>query len=222
MSSRRGTKARHLLNALLIRHGVEATDVAQEVVEDGVRGRVDADFPERAEDVLQHLGESLHVVVRFRHGVHPRELNAELVVRRRHAVDVLPVRELRPLVLLVSRDAQPVLREGVLVPLQPHKCLLDHLQMEAHSVHSPPVPTRPTRAAALRCCHPPTLLTRILQSGERHRPQMPIEDDACSMEPDHKYPTTKKILLPLARHLEEGRGTTILELLRQANCISRL
>ena len=31
-----------------------------------------------------------------------------------------------------------------------------------------------------------------------------------------------KILLPSARHLEEGRGTTILELLRQENCISTL
>ena len=31
-----------------------------------------------------------------------------------------------------------------------------------------------------------------------------------------------KILLPSARHLEEGRGTTILELLRRENCISRL
>ena len=33
---------------------------------------------------------------------------------------------------------------------------------------------------------------------------------------------TAKILLPSARHLEEGRGTTIFELLRQENCISRL
>ena len=32
----------------------------------------------------------------------------------------------------------------------------------------------------------------------------------------------KKILLPSARHLEEGRGTAILELLRRENCISRL
>ena len=32
----------------------------------------------------------------------------------------------------------------------------------------------------------------------------------------------RKILLPSARHLEEGRGTTILELLRLENCISRL
>ena len=32
----------------------------------------------------------------------------------------------------------------------------------------------------------------------------------------------KKILLPSARHLEEGRGTTILELPRLENCISRL
>ena len=32
----------------------------------------------------------------------------------------------------------------------------------------------------------------------------------------------KKILLPSARHLEEGRGTTILELLRRENCISGL
>ena len=31
-----------------------------------------------------------------------------------------------------------------------------------------------------------------------------------------------KILLPSARHLEEGRRTTILELLRRENCISRL
>ena len=31
-----------------------------------------------------------------------------------------------------------------------------------------------------------------------------------------------KILLPLARHLEEGRGTTFLELLRRENCISML
>ena len=31
-----------------------------------------------------------------------------------------------------------------------------------------------------------------------------------------------EILLPSARHLEEGRGTTILELLRRENCISRL
>ena len=31
-----------------------------------------------------------------------------------------------------------------------------------------------------------------------------------------------KILLPLARHLEEGRGTNIRELLRRENCISRL
>ena len=29
----------------------------------------------------------------------------------------------------------------------------------------------------------------------------------------------RKILLPLARHLEEGRGTTISELLRLENCI---
>ena len=32
----------------------------------------------------------------------------------------------------------------------------------------------------------------------------------------------KKILLPSARHLEEGRGTTILELPRLENYISRL
>ena len=32
----------------------------------------------------------------------------------------------------------------------------------------------------------------------------------------------KKILLPSARHLEEGRGTTFFELLRRENCISRL
>ena len=32
----------------------------------------------------------------------------------------------------------------------------------------------------------------------------------------------QKILLPSARHLEEGRGTTIFELLRRENCISRL
>ena len=31
-----------------------------------------------------------------------------------------------------------------------------------------------------------------------------------------------QILLPSVRHLEEGRGTTILELLRRENCISRL
>ena len=31
-----------------------------------------------------------------------------------------------------------------------------------------------------------------------------------------------QILLPLAMHLEEGRGTTILELPRLENCISRL
>ena len=31
-----------------------------------------------------------------------------------------------------------------------------------------------------------------------------------------------KILLPLARHLEEGRGTTIFELPRVENCTSRL
>ena len=31
-----------------------------------------------------------------------------------------------------------------------------------------------------------------------------------------------QILLPSARHLEEGRGTTILELPRLENCISRL
>ena len=31
-----------------------------------------------------------------------------------------------------------------------------------------------------------------------------------------------KILLPSARHLAEGRGTTILELPRLENCISRL
>ena len=31
-----------------------------------------------------------------------------------------------------------------------------------------------------------------------------------------------EILLPSARHLEEGRGTTILELPRGENCISRL
>ena len=29
-----------------------------------------------------------------------------------------------------------------------------------------------------------------------------------------------KILLPSARHLEEGRGTTFFELLRRENCIS--
>ena len=33
---------------------------------------------------------------------------------------------------------------------------------------------------------------------------------------------TGKILLPSARHLEEGRGTTIFELPRLENCISRL
>ena len=32
----------------------------------------------------------------------------------------------------------------------------------------------------------------------------------------------KKILLPSAKHLEEGRGTTILEVPRLENCISRL
>ena len=31
-----------------------------------------------------------------------------------------------------------------------------------------------------------------------------------------------QILLPSARHLEEGRGTTILELLKRENCKSRL
>ena len=31
-----------------------------------------------------------------------------------------------------------------------------------------------------------------------------------------------EILLPSARHLEEGRGTTFFELLRRENCISRL
>ena len=31
----------------------------------------------------------------------------------------------------------------------------------------------------------------------------------------------KQILLPSARHLEEGRGTTILELLRRENCMNR-
>ena len=31
-----------------------------------------------------------------------------------------------------------------------------------------------------------------------------------------------KTLLPSARHLEEGKGTTILELMRLENCISRL
>ena len=34
--------------------------------------------------------------------------------------------------------------------------------------------------------------------------------------------TEIEILLPSARHLEEGRGTNILELLRLENCISRL
>ena len=34
--------------------------------------------------------------------------------------------------------------------------------------------------------------------------------------------TYRKILLPSAKHLEEGRGTTFFELLRQENCISRL
>ena len=32
-------------------------------------------------------------------------------------------------------------------------------------------------------------------------------------------PEVAKILLPPARHLEEGRGTTIFELLRLENCI---
>ena len=31
-----------------------------------------------------------------------------------------------------------------------------------------------------------------------------------------------RILLPSARHLEEGRGTTFFEVLRRENCISRL
>ena len=35
-------------------------------------------------------------------------------------------------------------------------------------------------------------------------------------------PKVPKILLPSARHLEEGRGTAILELPRLENCISRL
>ena len=38
----------------------------------------------------------------------------------------------------------------------------------------------------------------------------------------HNTGTRNKILLPSATHLEEGRGTTILELLRLENCISRL
>ena len=41
-------------------------------------------------------------------------------------------------------------------------------------------------------------------------------------EKENAWTKGSRILLPSARHLEEGRGTTILELLRHENCISKL
>ena len=59
-----------------------------------------------------------------------------------------------------------------------------------------------------------------------HEAQVPYSFAHCPLTPHPRGAEApkalKKILLPSARHLEEGRGTTFFELLRRENCTSRL
>ena len=90
------------------------------------------------------------------------------------------------------------------------------------------VPERPARpppgpqSVASGGPSPPGLCLVILGGGGSNWPPGILADPPT--HPHQKiFPQEKnEILLPSAGHLEEGRGTTILELLRRENCISKL
>eukprot|EP00760_Papus_ankaliazontas_P027917 PhM_4_TR3463/c1_g1_i1/m.25542 len=117
----RGKRRAHGVDQRLVVDTVEATDVHQEVVQLGVLRREDANLPQRLENVLQQITKRKvccdvpRQQTRLHKLVQSRDLNEPLVVWRRGAICVKPLREFVPFSKISAIDRNTVLCKGELV-----------------------------------------------------------------------------------------------------------
>lgn len=105
------------VHLLLVALAVEAGDVREEVMESGILGRVERDFPQRNEDVVEIIAEVADVAFPMKMSVSAGNASHPAALRRHHSVSVAPGRNDVPFAARAAVDGKTVFNEGILVVL---------------------------------------------------------------------------------------------------------